>query len=276
MDESPIRLAYRMLAEISLITCVTMAHNPHNILLLRRTLYRVGSAKSRLAVHKLLSNTSNREFTKRNVVSAASRVTINSLSSSILRPPTPSIAHRVIGASTHRKPCPNTPPTLIHGDRLHKSKPSRFAKIETSCLSGMVQTRPPPSGMKAIKIRLNLCRRHQMPRYQRRLLRLQHENLTTGKRKGKKAKRRVTPTHESADPVESTEPGGSAEPGESAEAVELITPNNRDQLLEPGQWGQIAGPSRYAEEGLPPQITTPRRSESLCIPGCDSDSIGGT
>jgi hypothetical protein len=115
-----------------------------------------------------------------------------------------------------------------------------------------------------------------MLRYQRRLLRLQHENLATGKRKGKKAKRRVTPMHESADPVESAEPGGSAEAVESAEVVELITPNNRDQLLEPGQWGQIAGPSRYAEEGLSPQTTTPPRSESLCIPGCDSDSICGT
>jgi hypothetical protein len=109
-----------------------------------------------------------------------------------------------------------------------------------------------------------------------RLLGLQHENLATGKRKGMKAKRRVTPMHESADPVESTEPGGSAEPRESTEAVEPITPNNRDQLLEPSRWGQIAGPSRYAEEGLPPQTTTPPRSESLCIPGCDSDSIGGT
>src|SRR2546423_13697785 len=125
----------------------------------------------------------------------------------------------------------------------------------------MVQTRPSPSGMKVMKIRLNLYRRHQMLRYQR-LLHLRRENLATGKRKGKKAKCRVTPTHESANLVESTEPWGPAEPGNfaergnSAEAVEPITPNNRDQLLEPSQWGQIAVPSRYAEEGLPPQTTT--------------------
>jgi hypothetical protein len=240
MDESPIRLVYRMLAGVLITICHPVAHRSPGVTMAKnrpRTLYRVSSAKSRLAVRKLSSNTSIRGFTKRNVLSALSRFATNRLSSSISLPPTTSIAHLVIGASKRRKPYPNTPPTFTDGDRLHKSKPSHFAQTETSCLSGMVQTRPSPSGMKVIKIRPNLCRHHQMLRYQMRLLGLQHENLATGKRKGMKAKRRVTPMHESADPVESTEPGGSAEPRESTEAVEPITPNNRDQLLEPGQWG---------------------------------------
>lgn len=136
-----------------------------------------------------------------------------SLSSSILMPSTTSIAPLVRGASTQRESCPNTSPILIHGDRLHKPKPSHFSLTETSCLSGMLQTRPSPSVMKVMKIRLNLYRHHQILRYQR-LLHLQRENLATGKRNGEKTKCRVTPTHESADLVKSTEPGGPAEPGD--------------------------------------------------------------
>jgi hypothetical protein len=164
-----------MLAEISIITCHPVAHkspkvtmaknrpsinNPYNILLLRRTLHRVGSATGSSTVRKLSSNISIRESTKRNAVSAPSCVAIDILSSSILMLPTPSVAHFVISASHHRAPYPNTSPLFTHGDRLYKSKPSHFAQTETSFLSSMVQTRPSPSGMKITKIRLSLFRRH--------------------------------------------------------------------------------------------------------------------
>lgn len=53
MDQSPIRLVHKMLAEISIITFSTVADNlGNNLLLLRRPLYRVSSAESGLAVRK--------------------------------------------------------------------------------------------------------------------------------------------------------------------------------------------------------------------------------
>jgi hypothetical protein len=138
-------------------------------------------------------------------------------------PPT-TIAHLAISTSRHRRPYPNTSPPLTDRDRLHKSKPSHSAQTETPRLW------PPPVWDESHKDPTQPIQTSSDATISEEVPPSPAREPRYGKGKGKKAKRRVTPTHESADPAKSTEPGGSAEPGDSTEAVEPVTPNNRDQL----------------------------------------------